>query len=206
MASSPLYIIGDSTVAFGPQFVREDPGGDWVGRHPARWPAFPIWEESNCVVRSDSGARLVTYLDGRNGHEVKGFIDQAQDLPVGAYFVLVGGWNDGYAEGADWEAEMRSNLALLQAVVRERNLRPSRVRLVEPEKAEHTQRLEDVYLEALPWPVLGDWAELYRTLTPHRLLGAALGGGVVVALRRLQPPPLDLRGSDPAHLRGPAAH
>ena len=168
MASSPIFIIGDSTVAYGPQYVREDPGGAWVGRHPAAWPAFPIWEEIMCFVRSDSGAVLVTYLDGRNGHEVKGFIQQAQELPDGAHFLLVGGWND-RGEGADWEAEMRSNLALLQAVVEARNLHPARVCLLEPEpdKVESTQRLERIYAQALPWwPVLDGFPALYRTLAP----------------------------------------
>ena len=120
------------------------------------------------VVAESGGAKLQTYETA--GTVITGFAAQLQAVPRGGRVLFVGGWNDRPPTDpvalADFKKAVRAGLEELAAVAAQRQLQVVRVLLLEPEAADDTRLLEELYAGVLPWPVLRDWPGFYRALEP----------------------------------------
>ena len=156
-----MAILGDSTVAFGPQLLFGEGEDCWQGRWPRADPDYTMWKDLGVEVVSDSGARLVSRKDWWTQRTIVGFHEQLDALPKGSSVLLVGGWND---RNSDPEV-IRAGLQVLKARAAEKNLKAVRVSLRQAGEP-YTDWLEELYADALGWPVVESFAEIYSSLAP----------------------------------------
>ena len=163
-------LVGDSSTVYWAEHGHSDAkAGDWAGLWAHRCPDFREWTELGATVLAASGAKLEDHV--HQDRFLPGFVSQLASAPVGSRVIFVGGWNDRLpwnpGDRTAWIAGIRGSLEALRDVADSRKLRPVRVLLAEPENADASELLEELYGSILPWPVYRDFPRLYRQLRPR---------------------------------------